>query len=129
MSAIIESATIGTEEFKTKMAEIFPTFMVAANVRNLLGACVVVEFINAASLDDLPSRIALNATGHMRFMMHLSNSKGVLADGTPVEIELLTWACRQSGIKFRKIKAKTPAEALQKLAAWFAKNADIINSL
>ena len=71
-----------------------------------------------------------NATGQMRFMMHLNgNSQHNVANS--FDIELLSWShhLRNAGVKFRKIKGKTPAEALQKLAAWFEKNAETIKAI
>ena len=68
----------------------------------------------------------------MRFMMHLSDNRGkTLADGSPVEIELLNWSIpyKSDVIKYRKIKGKSPEEAMQKLFKWFEKNAEAIHSL
>lgn len=131
MSELIKSAETGCESFNQSMKSIFPNFLAVARVKKILGNVVVAEFANVASAADAPNGIIMNATGHMRFMMHLGDSQGDYPDGTPVEIGLLMWThhVRDAGVKFRKIKGKTPAEALEKLAAWFKKNADAINTL
>ena len=65
-------------------------------------------------------------------MMHLTDNKGkTLEDDSSVEIELLTWSIpyKSEVIKYRKIKGKSPEEAMQKLFKWFEKNAEAIRSL
>lgn len=124
----IESATIGAEAFNAQIKTVFPNFIAKAVVTNVLGKVVKVEFANVASVEDAPSRILMNCTGHMRFLLQLCNSKG---DALPVfEIDqLIRGYSRDKGPKFRKIKGKTPAEALKKLAEWFEKNKEVINAL
>jgi hypothetical protein len=93
---------------------------------------MTITFANVGCASEAPNSILMNATGYMRFMMHLCDNRGqVLPEGSPVEINLLTWSIpyRSEVIKFRKIKGKTPAEAMQKLFKWFEKNAEAIRGL
>ena len=129
---IIENANKAAEQFNEAMASLFPSYMANAVASTNLGGALVISFANVASVDDAPNKIIMNATGHMRFMMHLSDNIGkTLADGSPVEIELLTWAIpyKSEVIKYRKIKGKSPEEAMQKLFKWFEKNAEAIHNL
>lgn len=129
---IIENANKSAEHFNASITSLFPSYMAKAAVSTNLGGALVIEFANVASVEDAPNGIILNATGHMRFMMHLSDNRGkTLADGSPVEIELLTWSIpyKSEVIKYRKIKGKSPEEAMQKLFKWFEKNAEAILSL
>ena len=128
---LIKSAETGVETFNTGIKKIFPNFLSLAKMRTGLGHHVTVDFYNVADSSECASGILLNATGQMRFMMHLSNGRGTLADGTPVSVELLSWShhLRNAGLKFRKINAKTPAEAMEKLVKWFDKNREIILSV
>ncbi|MNN61060.1 hypothetical protein D3C81_1762760 [compost metagenome] len=72
----------------------------------------------------------MNASGYMRFLMQLNgNSQHTVAKSFDIEQGIGSYQLRDKGVKFRKIKGKTPAEALQKLAAWLEKNADAIKSL
>lgn len=128
---LIKSAETGIETFNADIKKIFPNFLSLAQLRHGLGHHVTVDFYNVADRSECASNILDNATGQMRFMMHLSNGRGTLPDGSPVSIDLLTWAyqLRNAGLKFRKINAKTPAEALAKLVKWFDKNREIILSV
>lgn len=126
----VANATEGCEAFNAGMKEIFPTFLFKAAPRVGLGHHVTIDFYNVADKSECASGILLNATGQMRFMLHLNgNSQYTVADS--FDIELLSWShhLRNAGLKFRKIKGKTPTESLKKLLAWFDKNADIIRSV
>ena len=124
----VESATVGAEAFNAQMKNLFPDFIARAAVKNLLGKVVQVEFANVASVEQAPSRILLNCTGHMRFLMQMCNGRGEALAVFEID-QLMRGYSRDKGPKFRKIKGKTPAEALKKLAVWFEKNKDLINSL
>ena len=126
----ITNAAEGCEVFNTGIKKIFPTFLTAAKPYKCLGDNVVVDFYNVASKDECASGILLNASGQMRFMMHL-NDRNPSDVAESFDIELLNWShhLRNAGCKFRKIKGKTPTEALKKLLAWFDKNAEIIRSV
>ena len=129
---IIENANKAAEQFNEAMASLFPSYLAKAVVSTNLGGALVITFANVASIEDAPNKILMNASGYMRFMMHLSDNKGkTLADGSPVEIELLTWSIpyKSTVIKYRKVKGKSPEEAVQKLLKWFEKNAEAIRSL
>ena len=60
---------------------------------------------------------------HVELIMHLTNNSGKLVDRNNFEIEILqlTSELRKAGVKFRKIKEKSPLEATKKLVAWFKK--------
>lgn len=125
----VANAAEGCEIFNTKMGELFPLFIVLARPRKLLGDNVQIEFANVSDRSQCVNGILMNASGHMRFMMQLNeNSTHTIAKS--FDIELMMWHPKANSVlKFRKIKGKTPAEALQKLAIWFEKNAEIIKSI
>jgi hypothetical protein len=126
----VANAAEGCEAFNTGIKQLFPTFLAKARPYKSLGDNVVIDFYNVADKSECASGILLNATGQMRFMMHLNgNSQHNVANS--FDIELLSWShhLRNAGLKFRKIKGKTPAEALQKMLAWYEKNAEIIKSV
>lgn len=124
----VESATNAADAFNARMKELFPTFIARAAVKNLLGKVVQVEFANVSSVDEAPSRILLNCSAHMRFLMQMCNGRGEALAVFEID-QLMRGYSRDKGPKFRKIKGKTPEDALKKLAIWFEKNKDIINSL
>lgn len=129
---IVENAKQAAEDFKTSMAKIFPNYIAGASVSDNLGPAMTISFANVGCASEAPNSILMNASGYMRFMMHLCDNCGnVLPEGPPVEIKLLMWSIpyRSEVIKFRKIKGKTPAEAMQKLVKWFEKNAEAIRGL
>lgn len=129
---ITEKANKAAEQFNVSMAELFPSYMAKAVVSTNLGGALVISFANVASVDDAPNKILMNASGYIRFMMHLTDGRGkTLTDTSPVEIELLTWSIpyKSELIKYRKIKGKSPEEAMQKLFKWFEKNAEAIRNL
>lgn len=129
---IIEKANKAAEQFNAAMAELFPSYIAKAVVSTNLGGALVASFANVASAEDAPNKILMNASGYMRFMMHLTDGRGkTLADDAPAEIELLTWSIpyKSEVIKYRKIKGESPEEAMQKLFKWFEKNAEAIRSL
>lgn len=129
---IIEKANKAAEQFNAAMIELFPSYMAKAVVSTNLGGALVVSFTNVASVEEAPNKILMNASGYMRFMMHLTNGRGkTLTDDSPVEIELLTWSIPHKSeiIKYRKIKGKSPEDAVQKLFKWFEKNAEAIHGL
>ena len=126
----VTNAAEGCEVFNAGIAKLFPEWLATARPYKLLGDNVTIDFYNVKNRDECANGILLNATGQMRFMMHLNgNNQTSLA--TSFDIELLSWSyhLRNAGLKFRKIKGKTPAEALQKLLTWYEKNADIIKSV
>jgi hypothetical protein len=126
----VANAAEGCEAFNVKIKELFPTFLAKARPYKCLGDNVTVDFYNVADKSECASGILLNATGQMRFMMHL-NGNSAHNVAASFDVELLSWShhLRNAGVKFRKIKGKTPAEALQKLVVWFEKNADLIKSV
>lgn len=130
LAQAITNAAEGCEVFNTGIAKLFPNWLAKARPYKCLGDNVTVDFYNVASKDECASGILLNASGQMRFMMHLNNrTPNDLAES--FDIELLSWShhLRNAGLKFRKIKGKTPTEALQKMLVWYEKNAEIIKSV
>ena len=128
----IENIQKACESFNQSIATLFPAFMCKAVLTNNLGPSITVTFANVASVQDAPHGILMNASGYMRFMMHLTDNRGnTLPEGSPVSIELLTWNIphKSDKLKFRKINGKSVDEALSKLLAWFGKNAEAIKSL
>lgn len=128
MMTTIDTAEHACHAFNQKMKTIFPNFKAVAVTRNILGKVVAIEFANAASREDCPSGILMNASGYMRFLMGLSDSKGNPVEAFELDMVIRGYN-RDIGPKFRKIKGKTPEDSLLKLAAWFEKNKDCINSL
>lgn len=130
LAQAVTNAAEGCEVFNAGIAKVFPLWLTAARPYKSLGDNVTIDFYNVKSKDECANGILLNATGQMRFMMHL-NRRNASDVAESFDIELLNWSyhLRDAGLKFRKIKGKTPTEALTKLLAWFEKNADIIKSV
>lgn len=122
MTTLIEQAQAEAVRFKEAMDKEFPSCMSKASVMTNLGGSVLIEFANVSSLEEAPNGILINCNRHMKFMIHLSTDFG---KALPVGVELLNWhfECKKAGLKFRKIKAKSITEALNKLVDWFQKNA------
>lgn len=126
----VENATKACAEFNAKMAVIFPGYIAKAMMTNIIGPCVLIEFANVPTVKDAPSGIIQNASVHIRLLCSLfgANRKDLSVyeiDGS----KSIGRDLKEAGAKFRLIKAKTPAEALEKLAAWFEKNQSAINSI
>lgn len=92
-------------------------------------ACLQIEFANSNSSNS-PNNIIMNHSAYMRFLCSSIdvNSKGPDALNQPQEMERIVshYKLKDSGLKFRKIKAKNADEALSKLVKWFTSNQDII---
>lgn len=115
---------VAAETYNEKIKETFPSFYTVARVQKIIGAeHIIFEFSNVSSPAEAPNGILLNATAHMRFMLSKEVEHSV--------IELLTWhyKLKPTGVKFRKIKGKTPVEAVEKLLKWFSKNKPLIESV
>lgn len=124
----VTNAAEGCEVFNTKLKELFPNFLAKAYPRKILGDNIQIVFANVADKSQCSSGILMNASGYMSFFMQLNGSQHTVARS--FDIELQTWhGASREVLKFRKIKGKTPAEALQKLAVWFEKNAEIIKAI
>lgn len=125
----VTNAAEGCEVFNAKMLELFPKFIGRAYPRKLLGENVEIVFANVADKSECSSGILMNASGYMKFLLQLNSGVNTVATSFDIEQGIGSYQLRNAGLKFRKIKGKTPTEALQKLAAWFEKNADIIKSV
>ena len=79
------------------------------------------------------ANIFYNAAGLIRLMINNKNNNGYMdvAEDEPVEVEavLMHYSYRTAGVKFRKINAKNPAEAVKKIVAWFEKNAEAMKAI
>lgn len=74
-----------------------------------------------------------NSKGLIRLMCHLTGRGGNLVPMSTFEIEMLSMSHylgkSGAGIKYRKIKGKSPTEAVMKVLKWLKKNKDAINSV
>ena len=123
----VANAAEGCDVFNVKLKELFPNFMAKAYPRKILGDNIQIVFANVADKSQCSSGILMNASGYMSFFMQLNGSQYTVARS--FDIELQTWNGCRGVLTFRKIKGKTPAEALQKLAAWFEKNQEAIKAI
>ena len=130
---LLSNAQEAAELFNKEIVSIFGNSVTAkARVRNLLGYSLDVSFANISPEKATSNLNVQNATAHMTFMMHLSkNSKDYYELGDKLDLEQLQcgWLCRKHNIKFRKISAKSPVDAIKKLLAWFKANKEAIESL
>lgn len=123
----VANAAEGCDVFNVKLKELFPNFMAKAYPRKILGDNIQIVFANVADKSQCSSGILMNASGYMSFFMQLNGSQYTVARS--FDIELQTWNGCRGVLTFRKIKGKTPAEALQKLAVWFEKNQEAIKAI
>lgn len=74
---------------------------------------------------------SLNSKIRIVFMFALDNDSGRLVDSEKFSIELtqLSYQLKNAGLKFRKITAKSPKEALSKLLKWIQINEKLIKSV
>jgi hypothetical protein len=127
--AVADAAT-GCEVFNAKMLELFPVYIGRAYPRKLLGENIEIVFANVADKSQCSSGILMNATGYMKFMLQLNgNSQHTVAKSFDIELGIGSYRLKDKGVSFRKIKGKTPTEALQKLYQWFAKHSETIKAL
>ena len=72
-----------------------------------------------------------NAKGLMRLSIDHKNYGSAIDENAPVTVEahLMDHRYRNAGIKFRKINAKNPADAVAKIIAWFEKNAEAMKAV
>lgn len=130
LEAVFDNAEKGINDFNAKMTALFPGYIAKALHGNLLGPCVLVEFANVPSVKDAPNGIIQNASIHIRLVLSLCDghrrplSVYEIDGASSIDREL-----KAAGASFRIIKAKTPAEALTKLYAWFAKHQAAIASV
>lgn len=128
--AIIDNATKAVADFNTKMAMMFPHYIAKAVMTNIIGPCVMIEFANVPTVKDAPNGIIQNASVHIRLVLSLTGANRQALDVYEIDgSKSIGRDLKAAGAKFRLIKAKTPAEALSKLYAWFAKNQTAIASI
>lgn len=111
--------TIVCDSFNAKIREEFPGCFVNARVQRMIGGdTIVITFANVPRLEDAPNGIAENANAFMRLLVH--------REPPGATIERPTMHYNDKALKFRKISAKTEAEAMTKLADWFIRNKAVI---
>lgn len=95
--------------------------------KGLGGASYVYDFAFAPGY----ANIFHNAKGLIRMSIDNKDYGVNIADDAPVTVEcnLFDYRFRNAGIKFRKINAKNPAEAVKKIVAWFEKNAEAMKAV
>ena len=102
-------------------------FNVAKERKGLGGAGYIYNFAFTPGY----ANIFLNARGLIRLTIDNKNRYVDIAEDEPVEVEavLMDRRYRTAGVKFRKINAKNPAEAVKKIVAWFEKNAEAMKAI
>ena len=114
--------SLAAEKLSIGLAEHFPAGRSAVVVRPIVGAlCLCWEHTNRT---EYANGISLNDKGSTRGLIHVN------ADGS-VEIDKPTtyYNAREIGAPFRKIKAATATEGVEKLLRWYAKAAPLIKAL
>ena len=119
---------MNVENFSAAIAPLFPGIELNHNkIREwkcLGGMSYVYDFSLAAGY----ANIFHNARGLIRLSIEHSDARLSVKEPGPVYVEanLLDHNFRAVGVKFRKINAKNAEEAMEKVVAWFAKNAPAI---
>ena len=95
--------------------------------RRWLGTSYVYDFAFAPGY----ANIFHNAAGLIRLSIDNKNRHMDVAEDEPVEVAavLMHYSYHTAGVKFRKINAKNPAEAVKKIVAWFEKNAEAMKAI
>jgi 3-isopropylmalate dehydratase small subunit len=77
------------------------------------------------------ANIFYNAAGLIRLTINNKNGYMDVAEDEPVEVlaVVMHHRYRTAGVKFRKLNAKNPAEAVKKIVAWFEKNAEAMKAI
>lgn len=77
------------------------------------------------------SNIFHNAHGLIRMSFDNKNPYVDINENDPVtvEVNLFDHRYRAAGVKFRKINAKNPADAVKKVIAWFEKNSEAMKTI
>jgi hypothetical protein len=102
-------------------------FNVAKEWKGLGGAGYVYDFAFTPGY----ANIFYNAAGLIRLTINNKNGYMDVAEDEPVEVlaVVMHHRYRTAGVKFRKINAKNPAEAVKKIVAWFEKNAEAMKAI
>jgi len=117
-----ESQANACTAFNILVQDAFPDSMVNARTVKLLGEdCIVVTFTGSKTYQN---NIPENDPAFMKFLVHV-NKDGTAEVESPTTHSNAVW---RNGVKFRKTKAGSEAELMQKLAQWFIKNHDGILS-
>jgi hypothetical protein len=95
----------------------FPDSMVYARVANILGETIVITFTQKTQYSN---NIAENDPAFMKFLVHVGKDGSAEINAPAMHSN----ATKDAGVKFRKIKAASEGDAMQKLAHWFIKNHD-----
>jgi len=120
---VIASAQSAAELFNNSLATMFGSdhFVINARVTKILGPVLVLEFY-----DKYAKVTKHNSPVNLNFIMGLTGDKGEFKKEFEIEMTTLGYQLKKAGLKFRKIKARTPLDAVKKLDEWFKKNHDLI---
>jgi hypothetical protein len=105
------------DTFNSDVSAMFPAhYLVNAFVRVLVGMPIITVRFAENKKESAPNKIIENYKAHMQFIVSVDNC------GT-ASVKCLQQSSKLGEVaKFRKINAKSEAEAMTKLAAWFSKN-------
>lgn len=122
---IISNSQNASEFFNTEMSKDFneDDFFYKAQVTKILGSVLTISFY------DKHAKVTRhNSPVLIDLMMHLTDNKGKLVNKDSFELELTTMShnLKNAGVKFRKIKGKTPTEVIKKALMWFRNNSPLI---
>lgn len=119
---VIADAQSAAEMFNNELATLFGNehFVMNAKVTKILGPVLAFTFY-----DKYVKVTKLNSPVNVNFIMVLTDNTQKSKD--QFEIDLTTWSfqLKNAGVKYRKIKGKTPTEATKKLVDWFKKNSNV----
>lgn len=128
------AANNAIEYYKTEMRKMFPTFMLSAYVKPILGGEVLyLMFANVSNKDEAPNNIMDNVSGY--FVITVGIHEG---DKRPpiekFEAEMLRGGISKRvqsfGVKqFRKISGKDPMDVTKKVVKWYASNKEALENL
>lgn len=128
------AANNAVEYYKTEMRKMFPTFMLSAVVKQILGGnSLYLSFANIGSKDEAPHKIMENVSGYFTILVDVDHG-----DKRPpiekFEGEMLRGGVSKRvqsfGVKqFRKISGKDPMDVTKKVVKWYATNKEALENL
>lgn len=117
----IREANEAAEFFNQRIAEIFPNAAVAKAV--LSGNLADAIYFRIA-VDNFQVTIN-NARTYTLASMFITNQLRQVYSKYSIEVLSMKYLLKEAGVKFRRIEAKTPMQAVIKLLAWFEKNKEL----
>lgn len=128
------AANNAAEFFKTEMRKMFPTFMISAHIKSILGGQnLYLSFANISSKEDAPNKIMENVSGYFTFVIDVDHG-----DKRPpiekFEAEIMRGGVSKRvqsyGVKnYRKVSGKDPMDVTKKVVKWFASNKEALENL